>query len=160
MDAPNGLDVTVNEYRLIQLDDGSVKCLRNGDDWRDCTGDGLILGLGHEVEALRIELAIIKTREAARDEIRGYCHACKTGIYGRDSMVVDPDNKSYHPLCLVSGQRNEAWEVIRLLVAECNRHRLDRVERKEYGMSIEMMGVNANPVASAGLEAARKESAR
>lgn len=50
-----GLRVTVGDgkYTVIQEADGHLRALRYGEEWRDCTGDGLILALAHEVERLR-----------------------------------------------------------------------------------------------------------
>jgi len=46
-------------------------------------------------------------------------------------------------------------EAVRVLATECNRHRGDRTD-KIVGMTIEMMAVNANPLAAKAVEGARK----
>lgn len=53
------LDVSVNngKYRVIQYADGHVGVQRSGIDWRDCTGDKLVLSLAQEVEHLRERLS-------------------------------------------------------------------------------------------------------
>lgn len=52
---PNLLYVPVcdGKYTVIQENTGNVKALRNGKEWRDCTGDNLILTLAQEVDSLR-----------------------------------------------------------------------------------------------------------
>ena len=49
------LNVSVDwgKYTVIQDEKGHVRALRHGEEWRDCTGDGLILALAQEVEHLR-----------------------------------------------------------------------------------------------------------
>ena len=49
------LRVTVcdGKYTVMQREDGGVEALRHNEEWRDCCGDGLILGLAQEVETLR-----------------------------------------------------------------------------------------------------------
>ena len=47
------VDVYDGKYRVIQSKDGRVRALRYGEEWRDCTGDGLLLALAYEVEELR-----------------------------------------------------------------------------------------------------------
>lgn len=51
----SGLRVTVGngKYTVISDGSGNLRALRYGEEWRDCTGDGLILALAHEVEAAR-----------------------------------------------------------------------------------------------------------
>mgnify|MGYP000949759689 CR=1 FL=1 len=51
----NQLEVTVaeNKYKVIQKEDGRVIVLRHVEEWRECTGDGLILALAQEVAELR-----------------------------------------------------------------------------------------------------------
>lgn len=48
------LKVTVcdGKYTVIQTDDG-LRALRYGQEWRDLTGDGLVLALAQEVDELR-----------------------------------------------------------------------------------------------------------
>jgi hypothetical protein len=50
------------KYTVIQDERGGLRALRYGEEWRDCTGDGLILALAQEVEELRSE--VTKFREA------------------------------------------------------------------------------------------------
>jgi len=52
------VNVTVcdGKYTVIQDDQGRVKALRYGEDWRDLTGDGLVLALVQEIDELRNEL--------------------------------------------------------------------------------------------------------
>ena len=42
-----------NKYTVVQMKNGSLKALRYGEEWRDCTGDGLILSLAQELESSR-----------------------------------------------------------------------------------------------------------
>lgn len=51
----SGLRVTVadGKYTVVQGADGRLWALRYGEKWRDCTGDGLICALAHEIERLR-----------------------------------------------------------------------------------------------------------
>jgi ubiquinone biosynthesis protein UbiJ len=41
------------KYTVIQDERGRLRALRHGEEWRDCTGDELILALAQEVEDLR-----------------------------------------------------------------------------------------------------------
>lgn len=50
------MDVTVGEYHYIQYMDGGSEVLRNGNGWRDVTGDKLILAMATEIENLREKL--------------------------------------------------------------------------------------------------------
>jgi hypothetical protein len=43
----------VGEYTVCADDTGKMQVQRHGLHWRDCTGDGLINSLAHEIEALR-----------------------------------------------------------------------------------------------------------
>lgn len=50
----NKLSITVydGKYTVIH-DERGLRALRYGEEWRDCTGDGLILALAQEIETLR-----------------------------------------------------------------------------------------------------------
>lgn len=50
------LRVDIYKYTVIQKADGSVHALRNGEEWRDCTGDNLVLGLSQVIEDLQSEV--------------------------------------------------------------------------------------------------------
>lgn len=67
----------------IKLDDGKYtyilndkehKALRHGEEWRDLTGDNLILNMGFEIETLRTQLTKanerVKELEARYTELR------------------------------------------------------------------------------------------
>lgn len=45
--------VKVDKYEVVQEADGRLHALRNGEAWRDCVGDKLVLALAAEVERLR-----------------------------------------------------------------------------------------------------------
>lgn len=57
------------KYTVIQHRTGNVEARRYGETWRDCTGDGLILALGYEVERLRGCLA----------KLEGIAHEVRNG---------------------------------------------------------------------------------
>lgn len=46
------IKVTVGDgkYTFIQDEDGSARALRYGEEWRDCTGDGLMLALAQAID--------------------------------------------------------------------------------------------------------------
>lgn len=44
------------KYTVIQTEDGRLRALRYGDEWRDLTGDKLAYALAAEVEKLRNDL--------------------------------------------------------------------------------------------------------
>ena len=44
------------KYTVIQNEQGAVRALRYGEEWRDCVGDGLIVALAYEVDSLRKEI--------------------------------------------------------------------------------------------------------
>lgn len=49
------LEVTVGDgkYTIIMEDNGHLKALRYGKEWRDLVGDGMVLALAQEVQNLR-----------------------------------------------------------------------------------------------------------
>lgn len=51
----NRLEVSVdnNKYTVIMDQNGGLRCLRYGEEWRDLLGDGMVLALAQEIEALR-----------------------------------------------------------------------------------------------------------
>lgn len=63
----NLLEVTIadGKYTVIQAENGALRALRYGEEWRDCCGDNLIYYLAAEVadlrrwkdEALQVELS-------------------------------------------------------------------------------------------------------
>ena len=63
---PNPLEITVGDgkYTVVQTTDGRVVARRNGEPWRDITGDKLLLCLAQELEAARAEI-----RSLHRDEL-------------------------------------------------------------------------------------------
>jgi hypothetical protein len=60
------LNVTVygRKYTVIQSENGGIRALRYGEEWRDCCGDGLILALAQEVEELRERLQELQAQES------------------------------------------------------------------------------------------------
>ncbi len=48
-----GLRVTVGKYTVVSDGAGWLHALRNGEQWRDCTGDNLICMMAHAIESLR-----------------------------------------------------------------------------------------------------------
>ena len=46
-------DFVNGKYTVIFEDSGGLKALRYGEEWRDLTGDGLVLSMLQEVEELR-----------------------------------------------------------------------------------------------------------
>lgn len=47
------VSVADNKYTVILPQKGGLYALRYGEEWRDCTGDGLILALTAEIDTLR-----------------------------------------------------------------------------------------------------------
>ncbi len=49
------LNITIcdGKYTVIQSHEGHLRALRNGEEWRDLTGDKLVLALAQEIVALR-----------------------------------------------------------------------------------------------------------
>ncbi len=54
------ISVSDNKYTVIHSDGRGLRALRYGDEWRDLTGDGLVLALAQEIEMLREALALAK----------------------------------------------------------------------------------------------------
>ena len=54
--------VTVGDgkYTVIHRNGRSLRALRYGEAWRDLPGDGLVLALVQEIEALKAEIAKLK----------------------------------------------------------------------------------------------------
>ena len=63
---PNPLEITVGDgkYTVVQTPDGRLAARRNGEPWRDLTGDKLVLCLAQELEVARAEI-----RSLHRDEL-------------------------------------------------------------------------------------------
>lgn len=55
----NVIEVKVDKYTIIQDSDYYVRALRNGEEWRDCLGDNLILAMAQEIESLREQIKMI-----------------------------------------------------------------------------------------------------
>jgi NTP pyrophosphatase (non-canonical NTP hydrolase) len=57
------LNVTTDDgkYTVIQGADGRLRALRNGEEWRNLTGDGLILTLAHDLDSARTVAAATKS---------------------------------------------------------------------------------------------------
>lgn len=51
------LDVTVGDgkYRVVMPRGGGLRALRYGEEWRSCTGDGLILALAQEIRKYQLQ---------------------------------------------------------------------------------------------------------
>ena len=53
------LEVNIdNKYTVIQEPSGYIHALRNGEEWRDLSGDKLILSMAFEIRYLRKQLSI------------------------------------------------------------------------------------------------------
>lgn len=55
---PNPLEITVGDgkYTVVQTPDGRLAARRNGEPWRDLTGDKLVLCLAQELDLTRVRL--------------------------------------------------------------------------------------------------------
>jgi hypothetical protein len=47
------------KYTVVSENGAGLKALRYGEEWRDCTGDGLILALAQEIETLRDRVKVL-----------------------------------------------------------------------------------------------------
>lgn len=54
------VSVSSGKYTLIQRGDGSTHVLRYSENWRDVTGDGLILSMGYRIKELECVLKELK----------------------------------------------------------------------------------------------------
>jgi len=103
----------------IKLDDGKYtyilndkehKALRHGEEWRDLTGDNLILNMGFEIETLRTQLTKanerVKELEARYTELRN-----KVGI-SSDNIELEMNNKN-HRNKILSQAKIEALQKIK-----------------------------------------------
>ena len=61
----NPLEITVGDgkYTVVQTPDGRLVCRRNGEPWRDLTGDKLVLCLAQELDAARAEIRALHQDE-------------------------------------------------------------------------------------------------
>ena len=59
---PNPLEITVGDgkYTVVQTSDGRLVCRRNGEPWRDLTGDKLVLCLAQELDSARAEIRFLR----------------------------------------------------------------------------------------------------
>lgn len=64
------LNVSVDDgkYTVVQGSDGSLKVLRYGKKWRNCSGDNLIFFLASELEEAQTKLAKVKATIKLADE--------------------------------------------------------------------------------------------
>jgi hypothetical protein len=65
------VSVDNGKYTVIMAQNGSMKCLRYGEEWRDLTGDGMVLALAQEIEALRKAGNNLRDAQKAYMENRG-----------------------------------------------------------------------------------------
>jgi len=65
---PNPLEITVGDgkYTVVQTSDGRLVCRRNGEPWRDLTGDKLVLCLAQELDSARAEIRSLHGDELLR----------------------------------------------------------------------------------------------
>lgn len=52
--------INLEKYTISHENGNNLKATRNGEPWRDLTGDGLILALVHRIEELEQELSLDK----------------------------------------------------------------------------------------------------
>ncbi len=52
------------KYTLIHENGKGLRALRYGEEWRDLTGDGMVLALVQEIESLRDDLAKLEESNA------------------------------------------------------------------------------------------------
>ena len=62
---PNHLEITVGDgkYTVIQTNGGRMLATRNGEPWRDLTGDKLVLCLAQELDSARAEIRALHQDE-------------------------------------------------------------------------------------------------
>lgn len=68
---PYELSIKVGKYTVIQTKKGALHALRNGEEWRDCVGDNLILSMAQEIERLRAQVACGPVETEIRSTYRG-----------------------------------------------------------------------------------------
>lgn len=51
------IDLEGGKYSVLHYCGTNLHALRHGEPWRDLAGDGLVLAMAHEIEALRIQRA-------------------------------------------------------------------------------------------------------
>ena len=73
------LRVKVDKYEVVQTGLGNVVALRDGQPWRDCTGDNLVLALAYRVDALEEKLAG-ECQAAAPAGLHGIQHEGNAGL--------------------------------------------------------------------------------
>lgn len=52
----NRIDVADGKYAVVGIEDGHLRALRHGEEWRSLTGDNLILALAQELQEARERL--------------------------------------------------------------------------------------------------------
>ncbi len=63
-----GVTVADGKYTVQADGDGRLRCLRYGEEWRDLTGDGMVLALVQEIEALRADKARLEAENRRLSE--------------------------------------------------------------------------------------------
>jgi len=72
------LKVTVGhgKYTVVFTSQGNLEALRYGEKWRDCIGDGLILGLAQDLDDLRNKVRVLleayDRKESCTDSVCGH----------------------------------------------------------------------------------------
>jgi len=67
------------KYTVIQDSTGGMRALRYGEEWRDCTGDGMILTLAQDLQDARAEIQRLKDKI---DDDHQYISGLTAGTFG------------------------------------------------------------------------------
>lgn len=62
------VDLEDGKYRIIVHVNGSLNCFRYGEEWRNLTGDKMVLALVHEIRRLREQCAAIQSARPTSEE--------------------------------------------------------------------------------------------
>lgn len=104
------VSVDNGKYTIVMPESGGLHALRYGEEWRDLTGDGMVLAMAYEIE---------KLREALRPFANAADYLADTGDYVHGDLYVAVKNEgsgtgwSYRCSLATTGDLDSAKESLR-----------------------------------------------
>jgi hypothetical protein len=142
------VEVDGGKYAVVQDSAGRVFALRNGEPWRECVGDNLILALAQEVDRLRAEsttsdnaeLALLRAEYETQLYVPGMWVCPKCGFVAMNSILhvrsggISADLKQQEP-CPNDGEKmkRQSWQEHARSISEVCEGQIKRaVEAEEH----------------------------
>lgn len=82
------------KYTIVnELNDGGgLRALRNGEEWRDLTGDGMVLAMYHEIEQLQTQISEADSLLSGAHDLMDNVHCYDTDEYHAISRYFNGDD--------------------------------------------------------------------